>query len=210
VRVIDGTNNAQLGVMSPGDALRRARAMGLDLVEVAATADPPVCRICDYGKWKYEQAKQQKNKAKTTKLKEVKFRVGIDPHDYHIKLARGERFLGEGHKLRVQVMFRGRQMAHPELGMELIRRVIEDLKTMGHADVTPRQAGRSIGTMFSPLPKHLRKPRFSHIEDDGSEEEDDEEDDQDEELEENDETEKRQPKQKAPPPADEPPPWLLE
>ena len=176
MRVIDGTNNAQIGVMSAADAVRRARSMGLDLVEIAPNADPPVCRICDYGKWKYEQAKQQKNKAKASKLKEVKFRVGIDPHDYNIKMARGESFLDEGHKLRVVVMFKGRQMAHPELGFELIRRIIDDLKTMGHADVVPRQAGRNIGTMISPLAKHLRKPRFTaHFDANATEDEDDDE-----------------------------------
>ena len=192
VRVIDGTTNQQLGVMAPVDALRRARALGLDLVEVAPNAEPPVCRICDYGKWKYEQSKQQKNKSKASKLKEVKFRVGIDPHDYTIKVARAERFLGESHKVRIQVMFRGRQMAHPELGMALVNRIIEDLKTMGHADITPRQAGRSIGTMLSPLPKHLRKPRFSHVEDSG--EEDEEDDDHDQEAD--------HPPEESPPPAE--------
>lgn len=158
------------------DALRRARAMGLDLVEVAPTADPPVCRICDYGKWKYEQAKQQKTKTKTTKVKEVKFRVGIDPHDYNIKMARAESFLEEGHKLRLVVMFKGRQMAHPEIGFELINRAIDDLKTMGHSDVVPRQAGRNIGTMLSPLAKHLRKPKFTaHFDENDVDEEEDEE-----------------------------------
>ena len=164
--------------MSAADALRRAKAMGLDLVEIAAAADPPVCRICDYGKWKYEQAKQQKNKDKTTKLKEVIFRVGIDVHDYNIKMAHAESFLAEGHKLRVQVTFKGRQMAHPEIGFQLITRVIDDLKTMGHSDVVPRQAGRNIGTMLSPLAKHLRKPKFTaHFDADAIEDEDDEDDD---------------------------------
>jgi translation initiation factor IF-3 len=181
VRVIDGTNNSQLGVMSSMDALRRARAMGLDLVEVAATADPPVCRICDYGKWKYEQAKQAKSKVKTTKVKEVKFRVGIDVHDYNIKMAHAESFLEEGHKLRLVVMFKGRQMAHPEIGFELINRAIEDLKTMGHSDVVPRQAGRNIGTMLSPLAKHLRKPKFTVHFGKKALIEDDEEDDSEEE-----------------------------
>jgi len=160
--------------MSPQEALRKAREFGLDLVEIAPKAVPPVCRICDYGKWKYEQAKQKKHQAKAGgKLKEVKFRVGIDPHDYNIKMARGERFLGEGHKLRIQIMFRGRQMAHPELGMELAKQVIEDFKTMGNPDVMPRQAGRSIGMMISPLPKDQRKPRFTRYDDASEEDEDD-------------------------------------
>lgn len=164
--------------MTAVDALRRAKSMGLDLVEIAANAEPPVCRICDFGKWKYEQAKQQKNKIKTSKLKEVKFRVGIDPHDYNIKMARGESFLEEGHKLRVVVMFKGRQMAHPELGFQLIQQIIDDFKTMGHADVVPRQAGRNIGTMISPLAKHLRKPRYTaHFDANAVEEDDEDEDD---------------------------------
>ena len=164
--------------MSVSDALRRAKSMGLDLVEIAASADPPVCRICDYGKWKYEQAKQAKSKIKVTKLKEVKFRVGIDIHDYNIKMARAESFLAEGHKLRVQVTFKGRQMAHPEIGFQLIARVIDDLKTMGNSDVVPRQAGRNIGTMLSPLAKHLRKPKFTaHFDADAVDVDDDDDDD---------------------------------
>lgn len=174
MRVVDGRTNQQIGVMSPHDALRKARELGLDLVEIAPKAVPPVCRICDYGKWKYEQAKQKKHQVKAGgKLKEVKFRVGIDPHDYNIKMARGERFLGEGHKLRIQIMFRGRQMAHPELGMVLARQILEDYKTMGHPDVQPRQAGRSISMMVSPLPKEQRKPRFTRYDDASEEDEDD-------------------------------------
>jgi len=175
IRVIDGTTNQQLGVMSTGDALRKAKSMGLDLVEVTSKTVPPVCRICDYGKWKYEQAKQKKDKdkTKTQKLKEVKFRINIEDHDYNIKMARGERFLDEGHKLRVQLMFKGRQMAHPEIGMDLMHRIIEDFKTMAHVDAKPRQAGRNIGMMLSPLPKHLRKPKFTaHFSDEHDEEED--------------------------------------
>ena len=179
VRVIDGTNNAQLGIMSSYDALRRARAMGLDLVEVAASADPPVCRICDYGKWKYEQAKQQKTKSKTTKVKEVKFRVGIDVHDYNIKMARAESFLEEGHKLRIVVMFKGRQMAHPEIGFELVKRIIEDLKTMGHCDVVPRQAGRNISTMLSRLPSTSANPGSPPTSTENEEEEEDDDEDED-------------------------------
>lgn len=167
--------------MTPQEALSKAKDMGLDLVEIAPNADPPVCRICDYGKWKYEQSKQKKHsKSKTTRQKEVKFRVGIEQHDYEIKMARGERFLGDGHKLRVQVMFRGRQMAHPEIGMELIHKVIEDYKTMAHADSPPRHAGRFISTTLSPLPEQQRVPKFHHVKGgDHDEEEDDDHDDDD-------------------------------
>lgn len=182
VRVIDGTTNQQLGVMHPADAVRKAKSMGLDLVEVAANASPPVCRICDYGKWKYEQAKQKKHQVnKGGKLKEVKFRVGIDPHDYNIKMARGERFLGDGHKVRIQIMFKGRQMAHPELGIELANEIIADFKTMGHPDAPPRKAGRNISMLITPWPKEQRKPKFTSFDD--LSDEDDEEHDHDHEEE---------------------------
>ena len=166
VRVIDGTTGEQLGVLVTSDAIRRAKRMGLDLVEIAATVNPPVCKIIDYGKFKYEQSKQKKeqNKSKASKLKEVKFRVGIDPHDYRIKLVRAEDFLYEGHKLRVQLMFKGRQMAHKELGFELMEQVRDDLKGVSQVDMEPRMSGRNISMQFSPLAPQKRKPKFISIE----------------------------------------------
>lgn len=163
--------------MTPQEALAIARANGLDLVEVAPTAQPPVCKIVNYGKWKYEQAKheKEKHKSKASKLKEIKLRASIDPHDYSIKMKRAEDFLWHGDKLRVMLQFRGREMAHPEIGMELMHKVIADLKTMGHVDMSPRQSGRTINMTLSPLPEHQRERKFRHVEDHGGDEEDDEE-----------------------------------
>ena len=181
VRVIDGDSARQIGIMLTSEALKVAKAKGLDLVEVSANANPPVCRIVDYGKYKYEQKKKQKEQPKKVhKIKEVKFRVGIDPHDYEIKMTRGEHFLANGDKLRVQLMFRGRQMAHKDLGFDLMRKVAEDLKTMAHVDMAPRSAGRNITMMLSPLPEHQRERNFTKLnaEDfEGHEEEEDHEDD---------------------------------
>lgn len=150
-----------LGVIPTREALDKARSMGLDLVEVAANADPPVCRITDYGKYRYQQSKLKKEKPKsTTRIKEVKFRVRIETNDYNVKLAKAENFLDHGNKLRVQLQFRGREMAHQELGFVLMRRVKEDLKEMAHVDVEPRQAGRNITMMLSPLPDGQRQRKF--------------------------------------------------
>lgn len=163
IRVIDSTNEAQLGVMTVAEGVRLAKAKGLDLVEVAASANPPVCKIIDHGKWKYEQSKQKKGqKTKSSRVKEVKFRINIDTHDYEIKLSRAEEFLDQGSKLRVQLMFRGRQQAHPELGFQLMKRVEEDLKTMGHVDLPPRRTGKNISMMISPLPPNQRVMKFHH------------------------------------------------
>ncbi len=159
VRVVDGDTNNQLGVMPTHQAIRLAKEKGVDLVEVAASADPPVCRLVDYGKYKYTQEKHKKEAAKhhkASKLKELKFRVGIDPHDYHIKITHAEDFLAEGHKLRIQLQFRGRQMAHQELGHALAERIKKDLLTMGAVDAAPRQAGRNINMQISPLPERQR------------------------------------------------------
>ena len=149
--------------MTVAEGVRLAKEKGLDLVEVASSAKPPVCKIIDYGKWKYEQSKQKKGqKSKSSKVKEVKFRINIDRHDYEIKLSRAEEFLDQGSKLRVQLMFRGRQQAHPELGFQLMERVADDLKTMGHVDMPPRRAGRNISMMISPLPPNQREMKFHH------------------------------------------------
>ena len=171
--------------MTVAEGVRLAKAKGLDLVEVAASANPPVCKIIDHGKWKYEQSKQKKGqKTKASKVKEVKFRINIDVHDYEIKLSRAEEFLDQGNKLRVQLMFRGRQQAHPELGFQLMKRVEEDLITMGHVDVPPRRTGKNISMMISPLPPAQRVLKFHHhkgkelrVEDDHHDDEDHHEDD---------------------------------
>ena len=163
VRVVDGTTAKQLGVMPTSQAIRLAKEQGLDLVEVAGTVDPPVCKIVDYGKYKYLQEKHKKeaHKAhKTSKLKEMKFRVGIDPHDYSIKITHAEDFLADGHKVRIQLQFRGRQMAHQDIGFKLMQRVKGDLATMCHVDMEPRMAGRNINMQLSPLPERQRVRKF--------------------------------------------------
>lgn len=166
VRVIDGTTGAQVGVLPTSQALRMAKERYLDLVEISASADPPVCKIVDYGKYKYEQEKKKKEAAKQQKggkLKELKFRVGIDPHDYNIKLAHAEEFLNEGNKVRIQLMFKGRQMAHQEIGFQLAKRIREDLATMGSVDQEPKMAGRNINMQMTPLPEKQRVRRFANF-----------------------------------------------
>lgn len=153
----------QLGIMSSQEALEKAKLVGLDLVEIAAGADPPVCRIIDYGKYKYEQSKlkkQQKTSKNATRMKEVKFRVRTEQHDYNIKLNRLETFLDEGHKARVVLQFRGRENAHREIGFEKMQRIIGDLKTMASVDQEPRLSGRMLNMTLSPLPKAQRERKF--------------------------------------------------
>jgi translation initiation factor IF-3 len=166
--------------MTVPEGVRLAKAKGLDLVEVAASAKPPVCKIIDHGKWKYEQSKQKKGqKGKSSKVKEIKFRINIDPHDYGIKLGRAEEFLDDGNKLRIQLMFRGRQQAHPELGFQLLKKVEVDLETMGTVDMEPRRAGRNISMMISPLPSQQRVRKFQQHKDKELLEDDEEDDDDD-------------------------------
>lgn len=159
--------------MNTRDALDKAKSMGLDLVEVATAADPPVCRIIDYGRYKYEQAKLQKNnKSKATRLKEVKFRVGTGTHDYNIKMARAESFLASGHKVRIQLQFKGRENAHQDLGFVVMSKVIQDMKTVGSVDQQPRLAGRAIGMVLTPLPENQRVLKFkAHLNEELEEEE---------------------------------------
>ncbi|BCX48941.1 translation initiation factor IF-3 [Haloferula helveola] len=173
--------------MSSQEALSKAKLVGLDLVEIAAKADPPVCRIIDYGKYKYEQAKlkkQEKSAKNATRMKEIKFRVRTEQHDYNIKLNRIENFLEEGHKVRVVLQFRGRENAHRELGFEKLERIIGDLKTMAHVDQPPRLSGRALGMTLSPLPKAQQKRHFQLFHGELVEEDDfeDDEEDDDEEV----------------------------
>jgi len=186
VRVVN-SRGEQLGVMSSREALAKAQSVGLDLVEIAGQADPPVCKIIDYGKYKYTQAKLKKGKAKTsTKMKEVKFRVGTGDHDYNIKLGRAETFLEESHKVRFVLQFKGRENAHKDLGFVVLKRIVEDLKTMAAVDQPPRLNGRAVAMILSPLPAHQRKRHFQlfHgelIEEDEPDEEEELIDDEDDE-----------------------------
>jgi translation initiation factor IF-3 len=152
-----------LGVLPTPQAIRIAKEQGLDLVEVSPNIEPPVCKIVDYGKYKYLQEKHKKEAhkhQKASKLKEMKFRVGIDPHDYLIKITHAEDFLFDGHKVRVQLQFRGRQMAHQEVGFELVKKIKADLLTMAHVDMEPKLAGRNINMQLSPLPERQRVRKF--------------------------------------------------
>ncbi|MFM2198400.1 MAG: hypothetical protein RLZZ505_1832 [Verrucomicrobiota bacterium] len=189
VRVVNA-NGEQLGVMSSREALAKAQSVGLDLVEISGQADPPVCKIIDYGKYKYTQAKLKKGKSKSsTRMKEVKFRVGTGQHDYNIKLGRAETFLEGNHKVRFVLQFKGRENAHKELGFVVLKRIIEDLKTMAGVDQPPRLNGRAVAMILSPLPAHQRKRHFhlfhgELIDDDDHDEEDEDDEIDDDEVDE--------------------------
>ncbi len=152
VRLI-GADGQQVGIVTIQDALRDAEAAGLDLVEISPTADPPVCRIMNYGKFQYEESKRKqaaKKKQKQILIKEVKFRPGTDIGDYQIKLRNLMKFLEDGNKAKVTLRFRGREMAHKELGQELLKRVEMDLKDHGVVEQHPRLEGRQMVMVFSP------------------------------------------------------------
>ena len=180
VRVI-GPEGDMLGVMPPEEALKIAKSHGLDLVEVAASARPPVCRILEFGKYKYELSKNKRNKDKTAKrIKEAKFRPRIEEHDYMTKVRRSEKFLHQGNKLKITLIFRGREMEHVELGMNLVKQAIEDLSGVGKADDEPKLNGRFIIVNLSPLPQNQRTLRFNTLDDLEVEDQDDQEDNDDE------------------------------
>ena len=163
--MIVAASGQQLGILKIQDALRAAQHAGLDLVEVAPTAVPPVCRIVDFGKFKYEISKQDKEKKQaSSKLKEIKFRVNISEHDYETKLRHGEEFLDKGNKVRVQLQFRGRENAHKELGMILMNRISADLSTMANVEQPPKLMGRAITMTLAPLPANKRKRKFAKME----------------------------------------------
>ncbi|WP_244452295.1 translation initiation factor IF-3 [Thermus thermophilus] len=153
VRVV-GPDGKQLGIMDTREALRLAQEMDLDLVLVGPNADPPVARIMDYSKWRYEQQmaeKEARKKAKRTEVKSIKFRVKIDEHDYQTKLGHIKRFLQEGHKVKVTIMFRGREVAHPELGERILNRVAEDLKDLAVVEMKPEMLGRDMNMLLAPV-----------------------------------------------------------
>ena len=155
VRLID-ENGDQLGVVSIDDAKRRAQDAGMDLVEVSPTANPPVCRILDFGKFKYEQRKRERGAGKkkgASSLKELRVRPAIDPHDLSYRLDQGRRFLEAGHKVQVVCIFRGRQMAHPEHGENVMKRVAETLGDICKVEAMPRMMGRRMTMMLTPTNK---------------------------------------------------------
>jgi len=154
VRVI-GEDGSQIGVLPVREALALAQSKGLDLVEVAATSRPPVCRIMDYGKFKYEQnrrARKAKKKQHQMQLKEVKMRPKIEPHDYEFKIQHAREFLGERDKVKLTVTFRGREIAHQDLGYKLIQRAIADLAEQATVESPPRSEGRTLTAVLMPKP----------------------------------------------------------
>jgi len=152
VRLV-GPDGAQVGIVSTYDALRRAQELDLDLVEVAPQASPPVCRIMDYGKYKYERdirQKEARRKQARIEVKEIKFRPKIDPHDYATKKGHVERFLRAGSRVKVTIMFRGREMAHTDLGRKILDRLVEDLGDLAVVDTAPKQDGRNMVMVIAP------------------------------------------------------------
>ena len=152
VRVI-GADGSQLGILEVDAALSMAAEQGLDLVEVAAAARPPVVRIMDYGKFKFEQAKQArlaKKKQHVIHLKEVKYRPGIDDHDFDTKTRHARKFLEDGNKVKVTLMFRGRQIAHPELGRAVVERVSQELADLAKVESAPTMEGKSMTMILAP------------------------------------------------------------
>jgi translation initiation factor IF-3 len=151
VRVI-GADNEQIGVIDTNDARRLADEAGVDLVEVQPNADPPVCRVMDYGKFKYAQKKKErgsgKSKAHST-LKELRVRPAIDPHDLEYRLVQGRKFLEEGHKVQVVCIFRGRQRAHPEMGYKVMERVAETLGDISKIETRPKMNGPRMSMLLS-------------------------------------------------------------
>ncbi|MDX1576087.1 MAG: translation initiation factor IF-3 [Kiloniellales bacterium] len=152
IRLIDYTGD-NLGVVPIGEALARAEETGLDLVEISPNADPPVCKILDYGKLKYEEQKKRniaRKKQKIIEVKEIKMRPNIDVHDYDFKMRAIHRFLGEGDKVKVTMRFRGREMAHQEIGMQVLERVRDDLEELAKVEQTPKMEGRQMTMVMAP------------------------------------------------------------
>lgn len=164
VRVID-EDGGQLGVMTPMEGVQLAKERGLDLVEVAPGADPPVCRIIDFGKWQYEQKKkanEAKKKQTTISVKEIKFRPGTDEHDYDFKKNHAARILKDGDKVKATVHFRGREVTHKELGLQLLMRLVEELGGEGQMEVEPKMEGMNMFTIIAPRRAGGPKPKPQH------------------------------------------------
>jgi translation initiation factor IF-3 len=166
VRVI-GADNSQLGVLDLQEAMRQAQELGLDLVEVAPGADPPVCRIMDYGQYKYQQSKRQHEAKKNQKivlLKEIKMRPRTEEHDFQFKLKHATEFVEEGNKVKITIMFRGRELSHQELGKRLMERFVEAIQEHAQLEAFPRMEGRMLTAVLAPkkaggAPKADAKPK---------------------------------------------------
>ncbi|WP_422178078.1 translation initiation factor IF-3 [Aestuariivita sp.] len=154
IRLI-GAEGENVGVVTPDRAMQMAEEAGLDLVEISPNAVPPVCKIMDYGKFKYEQQKREseaRKKQKIIEIKEVKFRPNTDVHDYEVKMRNVFKFLENGDKVKVTLRFRGREMAHQNLGRELLERVAEDTKEVGKVENMPKMEGRQMIMLIGPMP----------------------------------------------------------
>jgi translation initiation factor IF-3 len=152
IRLI-GADGENVGIVHPSRALQMAVEAGLDLVEISPTAVPPVCKIMDFGKFKYEQQKREseaRKKQKVIEIKEIKFRPGTDTHDYEVKMRSVMKFLEEGDKVKITLRFRGREMAHQELGLELLKRVEADVGQAGKVENMPKLEGRQMVMMIGP------------------------------------------------------------
>jgi len=160
IRVIS-PEGTQLGIMPTAKALSLAQQFNLDLVEVAPNAQPPVCRIMDFHKYVYEeQKKTSHSKATASKIKEIEFTARIEQNDFLTKIRHAEGFLDEGNKVKVRLKFRGRELAHPEIGFQVIAKAIDELSGMGHPDSEPRLMGKQINLMLTPHPTNKRKPKY--------------------------------------------------
>ena len=152
MRLVDADGTV-LGVVPIDEALQKAEDRGLDLVEVAAKGDPPVCKILDYGKYKYEAQKKKneaRKKQRTIDVKEIKMRPGIDVHDYDVKMRAVRKFLGEGDKVKVTMRFRGREMAHQDLGLKLLNRVRDEVDELAKVELMPKMEGRQMIMVIAP------------------------------------------------------------
>ncbi|NBQ28072.1 MAG: translation initiation factor IF-3 [Rhodobacteraceae bacterium] len=155
IRLI-GADGENVGVVTPERGVELAFEAGLDLVEISPNANPPVCKIMDFGKYKYEQQKREseaRKKQKVIEVKEIKFRPGTDTHDYEVKMRSVYKFLQNGDKVKITLRFRGREMAHQDLGRDLLNRVAEDVKEMGKVENMPKVEGRQMTMMIGPIAK---------------------------------------------------------
>ncbi len=152
VRLVDDTGD-MVGVVTVEEALERAADVGLDLVEISPNADPPVCKILDYGKFKYEAQKKRneaRKKQRIIEVKEIKMRPNIDEHDYEVKMRSMRRFLGDGDKVKVTLRFRGRELAHQDIGMRVLQRVQDDLEELAKVEAFPKMEGRQMVMVVAP------------------------------------------------------------
>ena len=165
-----GFDGAQLGIYTVAQAQRVADDQNLDLVEIAPNAEPPVCRIMDYGKFKYDQAikaKQARKNQSKIEIKEMKFRPKIDVGDYTTKKKHVVRFLEDGCKVKITIMFRGREMAHPEIGLSILERLADDLKDIAVIEQQPKMEGRNMHMLIAPLPNSAKKKKESEKKQEG-------------------------------------------